>query len=125
MVSIIHKKQKNKIAEKHIGKHYGLGVPKPKKGKANIRKAAIKRVSDPNYINPFAGKHHSLRTKEILSAKARQRYDKGILPSNARRIKIGSKVYPSLTEASRCLGVSPALIIYRLKNKKYNYKYLD
>lgn len=74
--------------------------------------------------NPFYGKKHTEETKKKL----RERFfDNPRVSKQNRKVKIGSKVYISVSEAARQLGVSPALIIYRLRNTaKYpNYSYAD
>jgi group I intron endonuclease len=72
--------------------------------------------------NPFYGKSHSDKTKQLLSTKM-----KGKIPANARSVIIDGKEYRSCTEASRDLKVVPATILHRIKShnpifKGYFYK---
>jgi len=122
-----HHSQKTKelISKANLGKSRGLGIKKSAQGRANIKKAAIKRVKDKDYVNPFTGKHHSTKTKQELSKKAKERYLNGKLPGNARKVLVGKVIYSSVTEAARNLNITPAMVIYRIKSKKYDYKYLN
>jgi group I intron endonuclease len=77
--------------------------------------------------NPFFDKHHSDETKRRLSEQGKLRASEGFIPANARKVKVDDTVYVSLTEASRQLGIAPALMVYRLqsdKEKYSNYQYV-
>lgn len=64
--------------------------------------------------NPFYGKHHSEVTKEkIRQSKI------GKKPVNSQQITIDSITYNSQSDAARALGVTPALITYRIKRGIY------
>lgn len=86
-----------------------------------LSECAKKRIGDKNH---FFGKKHTEETKNKLR---QHMLNNPIVPSNVRKISIDSEIYPSLTEAARKLNVSPALIVYRLKNpNKYpTYAYID
>ncbi len=63
--------------------------------------------------NPFHGKHHSEKTKNILSQK------------QSKAIFIDDIEYKSTKEASEKLSIATSTINYRLKSKNFsNYKYL-
>lgn len=66
--------------------------------------------------NTFFGKHHTDDTKAILREKC-----KGILPPTLRPVVIDGNRYLYLTDASRKLGISPALLVYRLQSAKEKY----
>ena len=69
--------------------------------------------------NPFYGKSHTVETKaKIAKSKAGQK------PPNARPVVADGENYESVTAAARAIGVSPALVIYRIKSKKWEYHYL-
>jgi group I intron endonuclease len=68
--------------------------------------------------NPFYGKQHTQVTKDKLAAGMRER---GLLPTNSRSVSVDGNIYPSLTEASRQLEISPALMVYRLNSVKPKY----
>lgn len=71
--------------------------------------------------NPFYGKQHTEITKIKISDA-----NKGKKPSNMRQVHTDNGVYESVSEAARQLKVSPALIIYRCKSKKYkSYYYIN
>ena len=67
--------------------------------------------------NPFYGKKHSDKTKQKISNR-----NKGKKPINTRKIEIDGVMYESQADAAKALGVSNALITYRLKKKYPNYK---
>ncbi|TXH17004.1 MAG: hypothetical protein E6R03_04585 [Hyphomicrobiaceae bacterium] len=69
--------------------------------------------------NAFYGKKHSVATKAKLAEA-----NKGRKPANMRPIKVGGVYYEGVTAAARALEVSPALVVYRLKSKKWDYHYL-
>lgn len=94
-----------------------FGMKMSKEARQKMSEAASRRVGKANH---FYGKHHSEETKAKLS---HQR--KGKKPTNMRCIVADDVVYESVTEAARQLGVTPALIVYRLKSTKYNYHYED
>ena len=111
---------RRKISAAHSGNHYCLGVKKSEIGRQNIAKAAQRRVASPDYVNPFQGRHHSKKTKQILSDA-----NKGNVPPNARPVKIGKKTYRSLTAAARGIGVVPATVLYRIRSKHFtDYSYV-
>lgn len=80
-----------------------------------ISELAKKRTGE---LNPFFNKTHSQETKNRISEKKKSQ---NLLPPNTRKVKIEDKVFESLTEASRQLGVSPALILYKIKSEKEKY----
>jgi len=69
--------------------------------------------------NPFYGRAHSPETKAKLSAA-----NKGRKPVNQRPVVVDGTTHEGVTAAARLLGVSPALVIYRIKSKKWEYHYL-
>lgn len=69
-------------------------------------------------LNPFHGKSHSDETKKRISETKKAQ---GLLPPNTRKVVVDGQVFESLTEASRQLGLSPALMLYRLQSDKEKY----
>jgi len=79
--------------------------------------------------NPFFGKQHSDETRRILSERVKARYRNGAVPANVRRVTAEGIEFRTAYDAARHLGVSQALVLYRIKNSnkdKYSsYHYLD
>lgn len=69
--------------------------------------------------NSFFGKKHSDEAKDRMREVALNRT---YLPGNSRKVSIFGIEYPSLTEASRRLGIAPALMVHRLQSKNEKYK---
>lgn len=64
--------------------------------------------------NPFHGKQHSKKSKEIMRKK-----QLGKKPINSKTITIDGTTYKSYADAARALGVSMGTISYRVKNGTY------
>lgn len=106
-----------------------LGSSPINKGKTLEEIVGIKRAMEIKQIlsdkakfkigdkNPFFNKHHSDKTKQLLSEKM-----KGRKPVNMRKVIIDTIVYESVTNAARNLLVSPATIIFRIKSNSINFK---
>lgn len=62
--------------------------------------------------NSFYGRNHSEATRKILSERM-----KGSKPPNMRCVRIGERVFESVTEAARNNGVATATILHRIKSK--------
>lgn len=108
-----------KLSDLHRGNTYNLGRKFTPEHRSKISELAKQRIGEKNH---FFGKQHSDETKRLLSER-----NKGLLPPNLRKVEIDNVAYDSVTEAARRIGVSPALIIYRLRSKldKYQgYRYL-
>lgn len=110
-----------KMSKAHEGRSYKSGWKQSDETKKTLSEFAKKRTGE---LNPFFNKTHSDETKKRISEKKKSQ---NLLPPNTRKVKIEDKVFESLTEASRQLGVSPALILYKIrsvKEKYSNYCYL-
>lgn len=73
--------------------------------------------------NPFYGRTHTEEFKALLRERML-----GSQPANMREVSIGGKVYISINDASRKLGISSSLLSHRLRSKlpKYSdYNYVD
>ena len=90
--------------------------------RAELSERAKLRIGE---LNPFYGKGHSNETKRRISESKKAQ---GLLPPNTCQVEVDGRVFESLTEASRQLGFSPALMLYRLRSdkEKYSgYRYLN
>lgn len=123
-------KKKMSVKQKINGEKYSLN----RKGKSYTdvygkeRADEIKhKLSDSQKMrtgekNSFFGKHHSEKTKQILSEKR-----KGIKPVNMKKVQIGDKEFESLASASIETGIKYTTLWHRIKsnNQKYkNYQYI-
>lgn len=70
--------------------------------------------------NPFFGRQHSDETKATLRVANR-----GRKPPNCRAVLVEGQSFPSVTEAGRQLGISPSLVIYRIRSPNYDYDYVN
>lgn len=70
--------------------------------------------------NPFYGKTHSIETRKKISDSRI-----GKLPSNTKKVKANGVIYESGADCARSLGISCALVTYRVKSSKYDYEYLN
>lgn len=105
------KNQKRKYGEEN---HF-YGKTHTEETKQIISNAASKRVGDKN---PFYGKKHSEETLNKISEK-----NKGKKPVNIRRVVANGEVYESVSDCAKNNEISPALVIYRIKSEKYDYRY--
>lgn len=107
------------ISEANKGKRYALGVKRTQAQKDAISERAKLRTGEKN---PFFGRSHSNETKEKLS-KAR----KGKIPTNTKKVQVGDVVFESGAAAARALGISSALVVYRIKKSpKFGlYQYVN
>lgn len=94
------------------------GVPKSEEHRNKISDFAKTRTGEKN---PFYGKKHSEETKKKLSEIQKSK-DKSKHVSNKPVLADGVE-YFSVSECARSLDISPALVLYRIKSKKYDYKY--
>lgn len=101
---------KRMMSEKHKGHKRNVGI---KLSAEHIRKISERQKKRIGSLNSFYGRKHSETTKKFLS----ERF-KGQKPTNCNKIAIGDTVYQTQADAARALGVSIALITYRLKNKE-------
>lgn len=95
--------------------HPNFGIKRSEETRARISQIASARTGK---SNPFYGRTHSEATKAALAASRR-----GKLPTNVRPVVAEGNSYPSVTEAARQLGITPSLVIYRIKSPKYAYAY--
>ena len=117
---------KKRLSETHKGNTYALGKKRSQATKKKLSEIALQRVSAPDYVNPFAGKRHSKKTRDHLSQKMYERIANGYVPPNARKVKIGKTVYKTISSASKALGCCSATILYRINSKNYpDYHYVN
>lgn len=68
--------------------------------------------------NPFFGRQHSGKTKEMIS-----KANKGKMPVNTLEIEIDGTLYRSASFAGKELGISPVTVLNRSRSHKFpNYK---
>lgn len=78
--------------------------------------------------NPFKGKRHNTHTLHILSEKGKARFEMTTpqerYQTNPQTVLVNvcGVLYYGLSEASRQLGISPSLMLYRLKSKSEKWK---
>lgn len=103
------------------GNSYAKGSIRSEEHRKSLSDSAKLRIGGKN---PFYGKHHSEDTKSRMSELMKS---KNIVPANIRKVLIGDKIYDSVTRAASSIGVSPALIVYRLKktDKYPDYRYFN
>jgi len=115
------KKVRKILSDAMLGNQKAVGRITTPEARENYRKSALARVAADDYVNSFAGKVHTKKTKQLLSE-----LNKGKLPPNTRRVRIGKKTYVSMTAAARKLGVVTATILNRIRSKNYpDYSYVD
>lgn len=115
---------KKKMSVAMLGNHNAKGSVRSKETRALLSSIAKKRAKSKGYVNPFSGKKHTEKTRSIIREKALERVRNGVLPSNTRRVCVGSTVYRSVTEAGRHLGCCTATVLYRIKSDNYpDYQY--
>lgn len=102
-------------SEKNKGNSYAKGAKRSEAQRALLSQMAKGRTG---VKNPFFGKRHSEETRQRISHVKKANPQ---LPGNARKISIDGKVYESLMAAKRATGVSPALLIHRIKSKNIKY----
>lgn len=107
---------KKAVSDANKGCSRNKGIKRSESTKKKLSEIASKRVGEKN---PFYGKKHSQQTIEKISAAK-----KGSKPTNMRKVLIEKNIYESVRHAAKEIGVSPSLVIYRIKSKKWDYHYL-
>lgn len=92
-----------------VNESVNKGKPKSDKHREIMSKNASLRIGE---LNPFYGKSHSEETRRRLSE-----VSKGRLPPNLKKVSIEGKVYESMTEAGRQIGIGTPLVLFRIKSK--------
>ncbi|AXG66752.1 endonuclease [Dickeya phage vB_DsoM_JA29] len=110
------KKVKKKLSEFHKGNTYALGCKRSEETKKKLSESASKRTGKKN---AFYGKNHSEEAKARMreAALARDPLDK----AQRKDISVDGKVFISLNEASRQLGIPAPTLSYRCKSKNPKY----
>jgi hypothetical protein len=97
------------------GKNHGnYGKKRSPETRQKMSQVASQRVGE---RNPFYGRKHSQETKQKIAERNR-----GKLPPNVKAVIADGLEYRSLTDAARALGVTPAMIIYRIRSSKSIYE---
>lgn len=105
---------KEVFRKRHTGNKYRLGMKATAETKAKLSYVASQRVGE---SNPFFGKKHTEETRKKLAFA-----NKGKKPINTNKIEIDGTIYESQSDAAKALGISAALITYRLKKNKSGYR---
>lgn len=105
------------VSAANKGHSRNKGARRSEATKARLSKLASERTGARNH---FFGKAHTEAAKAKQSAA-----NKGRKPPNQRPVSCGGTAYEGVTDAARAIGVSPALVIYRIKSKKWDYHYLQ
>lgn len=116
---------KERLSVLHTGNQYALNHTRTVEQRQRISEYASTRIGE---LNPFYGKSHNEATRAAISAKNKAAYEAGLLPPNSRKVVVNGTIFESLSAAAREIGISPALMVYRIRNisSKYaGYKYLD
>lgn len=120
------KETRKKLSEANKGHHRNKGIHRSEETKYLLSSIAHKRCLSPDYVNPFKGKTHTPETRAKLRAAAKKRAASGFIPGNARKVKVGKKIYSTVAAVARVIGKSSALVIYRINSPKYpDYEYVD
>lgn len=120
------KETRKRLSEANKGHHRNKGIHRSEETKYILSAIAYERSHRSDYVNPFKGKKHTEATKAKLRAAAKKRSANGFVPGNARKVRIGKKVYPTLAAAGKAIGKCSGLVIYRIKSNKYpEYEYVD
>lgn len=109
-------KSRHAMAAALKGHSHNKGCKRSDATRALMSKIASTRTGE---SNPFFGREHSDETKAKLSEA-----NKGRRPPNLKSVRVEGKVYEGVTDAARAIGVSPPLVIYRIKSEKWDYHYL-
>lgn len=91
-------------------KRTGMKFPGRKLSSDHIQKISDRMKKKVGSLNPFYGRKHSAETKKFLSEKF-----KGCKTNNGNKISIDGVIYNSQSDAAKALGISDALMTYRLK----------
>lgn len=113
-------KVKKKLSKLQKGNTYALGSKRTTEHRKKLSELAKERKGE---LNPFYGKSHSKETKKKLSEA-----NKGKLPINTQKVKIGNKIYKSMSSAARKIGCTTSTIINRInsRNEKFShYQYVN
>lgn len=107
---------KELVSKANAGHSRNKGCRRSVETRVKLSAVASARLGE---ANPFFGKSHSAATREKLS-----KANKGRKPPNQRPVSCDGESYEGVTDAARSIGVSPALVIYRIKSNKWDYHYL-
>lgn len=97
--------------------HGNFGLKRTETTRQKLSRIASARTGK---ANAFYGRQHSEQTRAKITASKQ-----GQKPTNMRPVWADGQLYPSVTEAARCLDISTALVIYRIKSPKYAYRYQE
>lgn len=112
---------KAKMSARQKGKggpgHPNFGLKRSPEFRRRLSVMAAARTGE---ANAFFGRQHSEAAKAKMADKAR-----GRTPGNVRAVVADGQPYPSVTGAAKALGISPALVIYRIRSLRYAYRYQE
>lgn len=90
------------------------------KEKANKLKKNLSEISKlrTGKKNSFFGKHHSEKTKKLLSEQKM-----GIKPANSKKVLFNGTIYDSAHDCANKLGINYLTVTYRCRNNIYGFSY--
>jgi hypothetical protein len=94
-----------------------FGEEKAKELKENLSKKASERTGEKN---PFYGKHHSEKTRKLISEK-----NMGSECPTKKKVVYNGKIYNSATECAKEIGIKIATVAYRCRQQLYGFAYYE
>ena len=94
-----------------------FGEEKAKELKSHLSEVSSKKTGEKN---PFYGRHHSDKTKKIISEK-----NKGKVCPTKKKVVYKGKIYDSATVCAKELGIQIMTVAYRCRQRIYGFAYYE